>query len=151
MDDILIPSRDEEEGLTRLQEVLEALTKAGFSLKISKCSFLKRRVEFLGYEITAGEIRPNPRKIEALTKLPPPKNVHQLRQFVGLASYFRKFVTDFSRIMAPLFILTNSKKFEWKAEHEEVRQRVISIITSKPVLMIYNPELPIELHTDASA
>lgn len=151
MDDILIPSRDEQEGLDRLCEVLQALTRAGFSLNISKCSFLKRRVEFLGYEIAAGEVRPNPRKVEALTKLPPPENVHQLRQFNGHASYFRKFVANISQIMAPLFKLATYGQFDWTPKHEEIRQRIISIITSKPVLMIFNPNYPVELHTDASS
>ncbi|CAH2105851.1 unnamed protein product [Euphydryas editha] len=151
LDDILIPSVSEEQGLCRLREVLEALTKAGFSLNISKCSFLKRRVEFLGYDIAAGELRPNPRKIEALTKLPPPQNIHELRQFIGLASYFRKFIKSFSQIMTPLFLLVTNKQFTWNPEHERIRQQIISVLTTKPVLTIFNPDLPTELHTDASA
>ncbi|CAH2102350.1 unnamed protein product [Euphydryas editha] len=151
LDDILIPSVSEEQGLCRLREVLEALTKAGFSLNISKCSFLKRHVEFLGYDIAAGELRPNPRKIEALTKLPPPQNIHELRQFIGLASYFRKFIKSFSQIMTPLFLLVTNKQFTWNPEHERIRQQIISVLTTKPVLTIFNPDLPTELHTDASA
>lgn len=151
MDDIMVPARDESESLERLREVLEALTKAGFTLNLSKCSFLKRRVEFLGHEITAGEVRPNPGKVEAITKLPPPENIHQLRQFIGLASYFRKFISGFSQTMTPLYLLLSAKKFIWNTEHEKIRKQIISVITSKPVLMIFNPEFPTELHTDASA
>lgn len=152
IDDIMIPSKDPSEGLERLKEVLECLSKSGFSLNFDKCSFLKQRVEYLGYEVTAGEIRPNPRKIEALTHLQPPKTIHQLRQFIGLASYFRKFVPNFSQVMKPLFLLTTGKAtLKWKDEHEQIRQKIISTLTDAPVLMIYDPEHPVELHTDASA
>ncbi|CAK1540872.1 unnamed protein product [Leptosia nina] len=152
VDDILILSDTEDEGLDRLSTVLEILTKAGFSLNLKKCSFLKTRVEFLGYEVEAGEIKPNKRKIEALSGLPPPESITQLRQFIGLASYFRQFVPNFSRLMTPLHRLTSGKgSFVWKENHEQIRQQVISILTNEPVLTIFNPKHPAELHTDASA
>lgn len=151
VDDLLIVSETEEQGLERLNTVLEVLTKAGFSLNLKKCSFLKTRVQFLGYEVEAGEIRPNKKKVEALTALPPPESVTQVRQFIGLASYFRQFIPNFSRLMAPLHRLTAGKcPFEWKENHELIRQQVISMLTTEPVLMIYDPRYPAELHTDAS-
>lgn len=104
LDDILIPSTSIEEGLTRLRKALTVLTNAGFSLNLSKCSFLKQRVEFLGYDISSGQIRPNPRKVEALSEL--------ILGISGLASYFRKFVKDFSLIMVPLFHLNTSTQFK---------------------------------------
>ncbi|XP_076283962.1 uncharacterized protein LOC143210721 [Lasioglossum baleicum] len=153
MDDILIPSRDVNEGLERLRTVLDLLTKAGFSLKFSKCSFLKSCVEFLGYKVSSGKVMPNPRKVEALTKLPPPETIYQLRQFIGLASYFRKFIPNFSQIMRPLFLLINNgkSKLSWTPEHEVIRKKIIFILTNEPVLIIFNPNYPIEIHTDASA
>ncbi|XP_046976624.1 uncharacterized protein LOC124542776 [Vanessa cardui] len=152
VDDVLITSPDVESGLERLNVVLEILTKAGFSLNLKKCSFLKTKVEFLGFEVEAGHIRPNHRKIEALTALPPPQTVSQLRQFIGLSSYFRQFVKDFSRFMAPLYRLTSLKgNFVWKTEHENIRQSIINILTSDPILMIYNPKYQVELHTDDSS
>lgn len=94
--------------------------------------FLKGKVEYLGYEVCQGQIRPNSRKIEALTALPPPETVTQLRQFNGLASYFRQFVPKFSQIMAPLYALTaGNGKLVWKQEYEVVRQKIISILTSE--------------------
>lgn len=152
VDDVLIVSPDVEQGLLRLNTVLEVLTKAGFSLNLKKCSFLKTKVVFLGFEVEAGQIRPNRRKVEALTALPPPQTVTQLRQFIGLSSYFRQFVQNFSRIMASLYRLTSLKgDLTWKPEHEEVRQKIISILTNDPVLMIFDPQYPVELHTDASS
>lgn len=152
MDDILITAKTVEEGLERLERVLQVLTQAGFSLNVKKCLFLKEKVQFLGFEVCKGEIRPNPKKIEALTALPPPQTVTQLRQFIGLASYFRQFILKFSQIMAPLYALTSNKNLiEWKPSHENIRQKIIFALTNEPVLMIFDPNCPIELHTDASS
>lgn len=75
-----------------------------------------------------------------------------MRQFLGLASYFRKFVPNFTRIVGPLYLLTRLKgNIKWTAAHEKIRQTIISILTSEPVLTIFNPKLPVELHCDASA
>lgn len=152
VDDVMIVGGTVAESLERLKVVLETLSDKNFSLNIKKCSFLKEKVEYLGYEVSQGQIRPNPRKIEALTALPPPETITQLRQFIGLASYFRQFVSKFSQTMAPLYSLTSGKgKLTWKPEHEKIRQQIISALTNEPVLSIYDPDLDVELHTDASA
>lgn len=118
MDDIMITASTQCEALERLQIVLDVLTEAGFSFNITKCSFLKTSVQYLGYHIRAGEIRPNPQKIVALTALPPPKSVTSLRQFIGLATYFKQFIKGILQLMKPLYFLTSDKnKFIWKAEH----------------------------------
>ncbi|CAB0015346.1 unnamed protein product [Nesidiocoris tenuis] len=152
MDDLLVIADTIPQAMERLEKVLEVLTQAGFYLNLEKCSFIIKRVQYLGFEVEAGEIRPNPAKIEALTQLPPPKTVTELRQFIGLASYFRRFVPDFSKIMAPLFRMTSSKSgLDWTNEHEQIRKDVIRILTTAPVLMIFDQKHPIELHTDASS
>ncbi|BET03422.1 multicellular organismal development [Nesidiocoris tenuis] len=152
MDDLTIVSRTVEEGLARLHTVLQILTDAGFSINISKCQFMMQRIKFLGYHISDGHIQPDSNKVEALTSLPPPQTVTQLRQFIGLASYFRQFVPRFSEVMAPLFKLTSSKgAVTWLPEHEKIRASVIAKLTSEPILMIFDPKYPIELHTDASS
>ena len=152
MDDVMVIAKDPKEALERLKVVLQILTEKGFSLNWKKCSFLKTKVEYLGFEVCQGEIRPNPRKVEALTALPPPETVTQLRQFIGLASYFRQFVPKFSQVMAPLYSLTTGTgKLNWKTEHEEIRCRIVSVLTSEPVLSIFDPDRETELHTDASA
>lgn len=97
--DILITAQTKEESFDRLRTVLEILSQAGFSFNVTKCSFLKSSVEYLGFLITDGEIRPNPRNIRALCNLPPPQSVTKVRQFIGLALYFRQFVPKFSEIM----------------------------------------------------
>lgn len=152
MDDLVIISRTAEEGLERLHMVLSVLTSKGFSLNLSKCSFIVKRILFLGYDIFAGQVKPNPGKVEALTLLPPPHTVTELRGFIGLASYFRQFIRGFSEIMAPLFALTRlTGCIDWLPEHENVRQQIIGRLTSEPILIIFDPSYPIELHTDASS
>jgi len=152
MDDVMVAASTKTEALERLKITLDCLTCAGFSFNIKKCSFLKSTVQYLGYEVSAGEIRPNPLKIAALTALPPPQSIPALRQFIGLASYFRQFIQGFSCFMKPLYLLTSGKnEFVWEPEHEQIRKKVVSILTQKPVLVIFDPQYPIELHTDASS
>lgn len=152
IDDIIIPSRTIEEGIHRLRLVLKALTTSGFSFNLKKCAFLKTQVEYLGYQVSSGQIKPNPRKINALTQLLPPQTITQLKQFIGLASYFRQFIPGFSQITAPLYKLTAGKgNLNWTPELESIRQKITTILTHKPILTIFDPQFPIELHTDASA
>ncbi|CAF4951779.1 unnamed protein product [Pieris macdunnoughi] len=152
IDDILVVSESVQQGLINLKLVLTRLTRAGFSLNISKCSFLKTKIEYLGNIVENGTVRPSPRKIQALTESSVPKNVKEVRQFNGLAGYFRKFVPNFSKIMVPLYNLTKSNiNFNWTEDHEIARRKIINILTSSPVLTIFDPNLPTELHTDASS
>lgn len=152
MDDILIPSETVEQGLLYLEQILEVLQKSGFSLNISKCSFLQSKITYLGREISADGIRPSERKVEALTRVPSPSNVKQVRQFMGLAGYFRKFIADFARRTACINQLTKKDvPFTWTDEHEKAKQYIINCLTTKPLLVVFNPELPTELHTDASS
>ena len=152
LDKVLIIADSIDQALERLNTVLDALVKAGFSFNFAKCSFLKTSVLYLGYVIHNGEVRPNPGKIHALSSLPAPTTVTQIRQFIGLASYFRKFVPKYSQMMKPLYALTSgNRNMTWTDRHEKIRQQVVSILTDAPVLMIFDPNYPIELHTDASS
>ena len=152
LDDVLIIADSIDQALERLDIVLSTLVNAGFSFNFSKCSFLKTSILYLGYVIQNGEVRPNPGKVYALSSLPAPTTVTQLRQFIGLASYFRKFIPKFSQLLKPLYALTSgSKNITWADRHEKIRQEVISVLTDAPVLMLFDPNYPIELHTDASS
>ncbi|XP_068987594.1 uncharacterized protein [Bombus flavifrons] len=134
LDDVLIIADSIDQALERLNTVLDTLVKEGFSFNFSKCSFLTTSVLYLGYVIRDGEVRPNPGKIHALSSLPAPTTVTQLRQFIGLATYFRKFVPKFSQIMKPLYALTSgNKSIAWTDKHEKIRQKVISVLTEAPI------------------
>lgn len=153
MDDVLSASESIEEGLARLDKLLETLSKTGFSFNLKKCSFMKTKIEYLGFVISSGQIRPNPRKIEALKSLPAPNTVTQVRQLIGLASYFRQFIPNFSKLLKPLYPLTaaGKGKITWTPEHDKILKIICDCLTTEPVLKIFDPSLPIELHTDASS
>ncbi|CAH2227097.1 jg1579, partial [Pararge aegeria aegeria] len=151
IDDVISKSYDFPSGLTYLERIFIALRDSGFSINVEKCSFFKRSIEYLGNIIEDGKVHPSPKKVDALLKAPIPTSVKQVRQFNGLAGYFRRFIPDFARIMVPLYNLTKQGvKWSWTNDHEEVRQKVIHHLTSSPVLTIFREGEPIELHTDAS-
>ncbi|CAG9136407.1 unnamed protein product [Plutella xylostella] len=151
IDDVLIPSMTVQEGLETLSEVLEILTKAGFSINLKNCTFLSTEVEYLGRLISQGQVRPSPRKIEALVKSPKPTNVKQVRQFLGLAGYFRRYISGYATKTAPIARLTRKgESFNWGSEQDSARDYIISCLTTEPVLAIFDPNLSTELHTDAS-
>lgn len=152
LDDILIPSVTFEEGLRNLDIVLAALQEEGFSLNVQKCHFFQKEIEYLGREISGAGIRPGSRKVDALLKVPPPENVKQVRQFLGLAGYFRKFIPNFAAKTACITKLTkNNEEFCWTEEQENSRKYIMDCLTSRPLLSIFNEKLPTELHTDASS
>ncbi|GFW70256.1 hypothetical protein TNCV_3337741 [Trichonephila clavipes] len=106
MDDLIIPAKDEKEGLEKLKEVLEVVSKYGLEMKFKKCQFLGRKVEFLGHVVENGTIRPSIAKTIAVKKFPVPTTVKQVQSFLGLTGYFRKFIPAYSQIAKPLSVLT---------------------------------------------
>ncbi|KAG6462773.1 hypothetical protein O3G_MSEX013458 [Manduca sexta] len=151
MDDVLIPAQTFEEGLERLDEVLNNLRDANLTLKLNKCFFFYKEIDFLGYEVSGTGIRPGSRKIFAVSNFPVPKNVHEVRRFIGLASYFRRFVKDFSLIARPLTdLLRKHFTWEWTDEHDLAFETLKSKLTERPLLALYDAKLETELHTDAS-
>lgn len=152
VDDVLSKCEDITEGLSNIEHILIALQDAGFSINADKCSFFKRTIEYLGNVVSDGQVRPSPRKVDALVKAPIPTTPKQVRQFCGLASYFRKFIPDFSRIMVPLYELTKPEtKWEWNERHEIAREKIIQCLISTPVLKLFQEDAPIQLYTDASS
>ncbi|UYV75642.1 hypothetical protein LAZ67_13000830, partial [Cordylochernes scorpioides] len=152
LDDVIIPAKDWREMIERLREVLERIRSAKLTLKSSKCEFGRREVEFLGYVISTGGLKPGPRKIKAIEEFPEPKNVHDIRRFLGLTNFFRRFVKDFARKAEPLSRLTKKgSQFEWKEEQRRSFGGLRKDLVEYPVLAHYNPELKTEVHCDASA
>lgn len=152
LDDILVPSVDLEQGLQRLEDVLKLLRENNFTLKLSKCRFFDDTINYLGYEISAVGIRPNENKILAVKEFPVPKNIHEVRQFLGLTSYFRRFVRGYGEIARPLTnLLKKDVPFQWEAPQSQAFTNLKNKLIERPILSLYNPKLDTELHTDASA
>lgn len=152
MDDLLIPSTTIDDGFQKLKDVLELIHDAGLTLKLSKCRFFDETIEYLGYDVSAEGIKPSERKIDAVKRFPVPTNVHELRQFLGLASYFRRFVKGFGEIARPLTqLLKKEVSWQWTPDQLNSFTELKSRLIERPLLALYNPNLETELHTDASS
>lgn len=151
IDDVLVYGRNADEALTRLEEVLQLLDNANLKLNLAKCSFLENQIEYLGYEISSTGMRPGIAKIRSVSDFPRPENVHTVRQFLGLVSYFRKFIQGFAELASPLTkLLKKDVKWEWEGEQEKAFEELKTKLVSRPVLAIYDYSAETELHTDAS-
>lgn len=152
IDDVLILASTVDEALNNLRETLETLTAAGFSINLKKSTFVATEVEYLGRRISQGQVKPSERKIKALIDSPVPTNVRQVRQLLGLASYFRRYIPDYATKTACMARLTKrGVPFIWGEAQVEARKYLIECLTNEPVLAVFDPSLPTELHTDASS
>lgn len=152
MDDILIPFSTIEEGLKYLELTVSALTSSGFKINPKKCQFFVNCIEYLGRQISQEGVRPSTSKVSALINSPKPRNIKQVRQFMGLGSYFRKFIPNFATRTACISKLTQkNQKWDWGSEQDIARDYVLNYLVSRPLLSIFDPALKTELYTDASA
>ena len=120
LDDIIIFSRSEEEHLDHLEQVFQRLKEAGLKLSLEKCSFFKKHIQYLGHLLSEEGIQPLPEKLESIAKMPRPKNQKEVKQFLGLISYYRKFVPRFADISRVLNKLTRKdEEVKWTPECEK--------------------------------
>ena len=151
LDDIIIFSKTEEEHLQHLEEIFERLQKAGLKLKLQKCSFFKKHIQYLGHLISDEGIQPLPEKLESIAKIPVPQNVKQVKQFLGLVGYYRKFVPCFSDIARPLTQLTQKNEgFNWSTECDKCFYMLKDYLQETPILRYPDPTADYILYTDAS-
>lgn len=150
-DDILVYSKSYEEHLVHLKLVLQLLLKDQWTIKLSKCSFAKQSISYLGHVLSAQGIATDPAKVTAITAWPQPKNVKELRSFLGLAGYYRKLVKHFAVIAKPLTtLLRKNVLYVWTPEHQESFVALKNALTSAPVLAMPDFSLPFCIETDAS-
>src|SRR5262249_28482637 len=108
-------------------------------------------IVYLGHTISANGIKPNPSSIMAVTNFPPPSDVPQLRRFLGLASYLRRFIPNFSKLALPLTtLLRKNTQWEWSTPQHESFSNIKASLAAAPLLATYDPSLPVEIYTDAS-
>ena len=151
IDDILIYSKTEEEHREHLRLVLELLKKEQLYAKFSKCDFWIKSVQFLGHVVSSQGIHVDPAKIAAIKNWEVPKSATQIRQFLGLAGYYRRFIENFSIIAKPLTMLTHKdKKFKWLKEHEAAFQMLKEKLTTAPILSLPEGSEGFAIYSDAS-
>lgn len=137
MDDILIYSSTLEEHRVLLRKVLEILRKHQFFAKLSKCSFAQQTIEYLGHCISAQGVATEPSKIKAVQQWPVPKNLKELRGFLGLTGYYRKFIRHYGMLSKPLTNMLKKRiQFVWTTTAQEAFDLLKNALTQAPVLAI---------------
>lgn len=151
LDDIVLWADDYDQLLERLRKLFKQLEFRGVKLNLTKCDFAKEEVKFLGHNVSQKGSTPDPKNLEAIRQQKPPTNVKEVRRFVGMCGFYRKFVANFSKIAIPLTNLLKSNiKFQWTDECQTAFETLRENLMSSPVLVSYQPELPLVLVTDAS-
>ncbi|GFX93694.1 retrovirus-related Pol polyprotein from transposon 17.6 [Trichonephila clavipes] len=151
LDDLVIPAKNEQEGLEKLKIIFEVAKKYGLEIKFKKCQFLKKKIEFLGHIVESGTIKPSPTKTLAVRKFPEPTTIKQVQSFLGLTGYFRKYIKDYSKIAKPLSDLTRKENLFvfFGIQQKEAFEKLKKIMSEGPILHLYKYGRKTELHTDA--
>ena len=150
LDDVVVFATEFEEHLKRLRQVFQRFSNAGLKLKPKKCDLLKRQVKFLGHVVDEAGIHTDPEKIEKVSNWATPKSEHDVRIFLGLTSYYRRFVESYAKIASPLHELTRKNvEFEWTAARDNAFQTLKSILSKELELSYPSKSGEYVLDTDA--
>ena len=151
LDDVIVYGKSFEEEISRLGKVFCRLQDAGRKLKPQKCVLFQKQVTYLGHIVSERGVAPDPAKIESVKGWPTPTNVTEVRSFLGLAAYYRRFIKDFSRIASPLHRLTEKgRMFSWDETCQTAFEELKVHLTSAPVLAYPKLKTKFMLDTDAS-
>lgn len=151
LDDILIFGKTHDIMLERLQEVLKRLDTSGIKLRLNKCKFSATKIAYLGHVISEEGVSTDPQKTQAVANIPTPTDKRAVKSFLGLVSYYRRFIKNCSSIANPLVgLLKKNKEFSWNNEQENAFQELKNALTSAPILSHPNFQKPFILQTDAS-
>ena len=141
LDDIIVYSKNEEEHKEHLRLTLQLLREHRLYAKLSKCDFYKDRIQYLGHIISEEDISIEPEKIETIMNWPTPRNVMDIRSFMGLPGYYKRFIEGFSKVAHAITSLQKKgTKFEWTTKCEESFQWLKNLLTSAPVLKVADPK-----------
>ena len=151
LDDIIVFSQSFEAHLQRIEEVLSRLQEAGLKISPSKCKLFQHEVDYLGHVVSRDGVGTDKRKIEAIAQWPQPQNVSEVRSFIGLCSYYRKFIKGFADIARPLHRLTEvDRPFIWTSECQSAFTNLKTALSSPPILGYPSADGKFILDTDAS-
>ena len=153
LDDIVVYSRTLEDHVRDVRAVLQRLQDAGLYAKKSKCDLFMHEIEFLGHHVGRDGLRVMQDKVDAVQQWPQPRNASELRSFLGLAGYYRRFVEGFSKQAAPLHELTHTadrQTYSWQPTHQAAFDRLKRSLREAPVLTLPDPDRQYVVNTDAS-
>ena len=151
LDDILIFSEDRESHFTHVTDALERLQQNGLYAKPSKSHLFTTTVEFLGHTLTPTGIRPSSSKCESIQTWPQPTSRKNIRQFLGITGFYRRYIPQYSEIACPLTnLLISGVQFHWSDAAQQAFELLKSKLISPPILRIAQPDLPFRIEADTS-
>ena len=152
IDDILIHGKSQEEHDERLSQVLCRLQKEGLTLNKAKCKFSQRQVPFLGQVVDEAGIKPDPSKVAAIRNVPVPTNVGDIRRFLGAVNQMSKFAPNLAEVTKPLRdLLVKGNHWVWGEAQQRAFEEVKRMLTTTPVLALFDPQYDTTLSADASS
>lgn len=152
IDDLLVATKDLNEHIRVLSEVFEIAGKYHLQFKLDKYYFAQTEIKYLGYCVNKHGIRPSDENVESVLNYPLPRSTKEVQRFIGLASYFRRFIPEFSLLAKPLHdLIKKDAIFRFGSTENSAFETLKRHLSSRPVLAIYSPRAETEMHCDASA
>ena len=158
LDDVIVYSKTEEDHLRRLQAVFERFQEHGLKLKPSKCSFLRKQITFLGHEVSANSMQPGDINLKGIAEMAPPANYTEVRRFLGMTGFFRRFIRNYARIAKPLNDILEGEASKLKSEAVSLPSDALDAFKklkmccmTAPILAFADFEKEFQLETDASS
>ena len=150
MDDVVVGGRTVAEHFTLLRAVLERLRKAGLTVKSKKVVACRRRIRVLGHVVSGSTVQPDPERVEAIRAWPSPQTTKQVRQFLGMCTYYNDFVPQLQLLAAPLHELSGKSRFSWDRNKELAFQQMKQALSDAAALQLPDLQRDFEVSTDAS-
>lgn len=154
LDDIIVTSISFDDHLKHLKLVCDRLKKAGLTINFEKCSFFRKSLKYLGFIIDGDGLRTDPDKVSSMVNYPRPRNTTEIKRFVGMCSWYRRFIADFSSLISPLNDLLKGKRKKssivWSPEAEAAFIKIKQALVEAPILRTPDFNLPFTIQCDAS-